>query len=132
VNSTDGFHDDVTTSIEDLAGDDTAGSSPPLSFTSYDDLLETVTPRTLELIEARRRDEPASIDETARVVDRDVKHTHEELGRLARLGIVYFEDDSQWKRPVVWFDELVLNHRLSHRGVRTNASSIGYWSGKRR
>jgi predicted transcriptional regulator len=84
-------------------------STPTLSFTSYDDLMETLTPRVLELIEAIRRDEPSSINETAQVVDRDVKNVHEELSRLAQLGIIFFEEEGQSKRPVVWFDELVID-----------------------
>ena len=47
--------------------------------------------------------------EAAWVVDRDVKNVHEELCRLAQLGIIFFEEDGQSKRPVVWFDELVIN-----------------------
>lgn len=54
-----------------------------LSFTSYDDLLDTLTPRVLDLIEVLRREAPASINETARVVARDAKNVHEELSRLA-------------------------------------------------
>lgn len=42
------------------------------SFTTYSDLLSTFTPRVLELTESIRRKEPASINETARVVDRNV------------------------------------------------------------
>ncbi|ERG91751.1 MAG: hypothetical protein J07HQW1_01785 [Haloquadratum walsbyi J07HQW1] len=71
--------------------------------------METLTPRVLELIEAIRRDEPSSINEAALVVDRDVKNVHEELSQLAQLGITFFEEDGQSKRPVVWFDELVIN-----------------------
>ena len=109
VKSSSKFHDDVTDGIEAIRQDDAADSTPTLSFTSYDDLMETLTPRVLDLIEAIRREEPASINETARVVDRDVKNVHEELSRLARLGIIFFEKDGQSKRPVVWFDELVIN-----------------------
>jgi Predicted transcriptional regulator len=71
--------------------------------------METLTPRVLELIEVIRRDEPSSINEAARVVDRDIKNVHEELSQLAQLGIIFFEEDGQSKRPVVWFDELVIN-----------------------
>lgn len=106
MTSSSDFHDDVTDEIEALERDETADSIPTLSFTSYDDLMATLTPRVLELIEAIRREEPASINETARVVDRDVKNVHEELSRLAQLGIIFFEDDGQRKRPIVWFDEL--------------------------
>ena len=109
VKSSNEFHDDVTDGIEAIKQGDAADSTPTLSFTSYDDLMETLTPRVLDLIEAIRREEPASINETARVVDRDVKNVHEELSRLAQLGIIFFEKDGQSKRPVVWFDELVIN-----------------------
>jgi predicted transcriptional regulator len=37
-----------------------------------------------------------------------VKNVHEELNRLAQLGIIFFEEDGQRKRPVVRFDELVI------------------------
>jgi predicted transcriptional regulator len=108
VKSSSEFHNDVTDDIAALERGDEVDSTPTLSFTSYDDLMETLTPRVLDLIEAIRRDEPASINETARVVDRDVKNVHEELTRLAKLGIIFFEEDGQRKRPVVWFDELVI------------------------
>ncbi|MFC6615105.1 hypothetical protein ACFQAS_09105 [Halopenitus salinus] len=108
VKSSDQFHDDVTDGIEALKRDGAVDSPPTLSFTSYDDLMGTLTPRVLDLIEAVRREEPSSINETARVVDRDVKNVHEELTRLAQLGIVLFEEEGQRKRPIVWFDELVI------------------------
>jgi len=108
VKSSGEYHDDVTDGIEALERGDAVDSTPTLSFTSYDDLMETLTPRVLDLIEAIRREEPASINETARVVDRDVKNVHEELSRLAQLGIIFFEEDGQRKRPVVWFDELLI------------------------
>jgi predicted transcriptional regulator len=109
VKSSSEFHDDVSDGIEALERGDAANSTPTLSFASYDDLMETLTPRVLDLIEAIRREEPASINETARVVDRDVKNVHEELSRLAQLGIIFFEENGQSKRPIVWFDELVIN-----------------------
>lgn len=46
--------------------------------------------------------------EAARVVDRDVKNVHEELNRLARLGIIYYEEDGRSKRPVVCFNDPVI------------------------
>jgi predicted transcriptional regulator len=108
VRSSEEFHEQVTDDIEALERGETVDGTPTLSFPSYDDLMATLTPRVLDLIEAIRREEPASINETARVVDRDVKNVHEELSRLARLGVIFFEADGQRKRPVVWFDELVI------------------------
>ena len=108
VTSSAKFREEVTEGIQALDRGDAVDSTPRLSFPSYDELLGTLTPRTLDLIDAIRREEPASINETARVVDRDVKNVYEELGRLARLGIVLFEEEGTRKRPVVWFDELVI------------------------
>jgi predicted transcriptional regulator len=108
VTSSRELYDDVTEGIEALERGDEAESTPTLSFTSYDDLMETLTPRVLDLIEAIRQEAPSSINETARVVDRDVENVHEELSRLAQLGIIFFEADGQRKRPVVWFEELVI------------------------
>lgn len=100
------FHDGVVDAIGSLAAGEPVDTPPSLSFASYEDLLGTFTPSVLELIGAIRREEPESINEAARVVDRDVKNVHEELTRLAHLGIVYFEDEGRRKRPIVWFDEL--------------------------
>ena len=82
VTSSGEFRDEVTKGIQALAQGGDADSAPRLLFPSYDELLGTLTPRTLDLIDAVRREEPASINETARVVDRDVKNVHEELSRL--------------------------------------------------
>ena len=109
VKSSGEFHDDVTDAIETLDAGESLQATPTLSFESYDELMATLTPRVLDLIEAIRHEEPASINETARVVDRDVKNVHEELSRLAQLGIVFFEEEGRSKQPVVWFDELVIN-----------------------
>ena len=109
VKSSSEFHDDVADGIEALDRGETIDAVPTLSFSSYDELMATLTPRVLDLIEAIRHEEPASINETARVVKRDVKNVHEELSQLAQLGIIFFEEDGQRKRPVVWFDELVIS-----------------------
>lgn len=73
VKSSDEFHDDITEDIGSLEHGDSVDATPTLSFTSYDDLMETLTPRVLELFETTRREEPFSINETAQIVDRDVK-----------------------------------------------------------
>jgi len=109
VQSSDEFHDDVRSAIRALEAGESVDSPPTISFGSYDELMGTLTPSVLDLVEGIRHSEPESINEAARVVDRDVKNVHGELAELARLGIIYFEEDGQRKRPVVWFDELVIN-----------------------
>jgi predicted transcriptional regulator len=109
VKSGEEFHDDVVDAIESLEAGEPVNTTPTLSFASYEELLGMLTPGVLELIRAIRGEEPSSINEAARVVDRDVKNVHEELTRLAQLGIIYFEEEGRSKRPVVWFDELVID-----------------------
>lgn len=112
VSTSDEFHDHVRSALQALERGERVDTTPTVSFGSYEELMATLTPRVLELIEAIRREEPESINETARVVDRDVKNVHEELSQLSRLGIIYFEDDGRRKRPVVWFDELAIELRI--------------------
>ena len=102
------FHDAVREDLQALEGGDSAAvdGTPVLSFTDHDYLLRTFTPRTLDLLTPIRPEQPSSIDEAAQVVDRDVKNVHDELAKLEALGVIYFEQDGQAKRPVVWFDEL--------------------------
>ncbi len=71
--SSEEFHATVRDALSGLSSRDDADSPPTIAFESYDELLATFTPQTLELIEAIRNEAPPSINETARVVDRDVK-----------------------------------------------------------
>jgi len=109
VQSSSEFHDEIAADIDTLERGEEVDSTPTLSFDSYEDLITTLTPTVLDLIEVIRQDEPASINEAARVADRDVKNVHEELTRLAQLGVIFFEEEGQRKRPVVWFDELIIS-----------------------
>ena len=68
------------------------------------------------------RREPAGINKTVRVADRDVKNGHEELSRLAQLGVIFFEEDGQRKRPVIWFDDLVISLPFEKSKVSDTAS----------
>lgn len=109
VESEADFQESIVDAISSLEIGEPVDSPPILSFTDYEELMGTLTPSVLDLIAAIRREEPASINETARVVDRDVKNVHDELTRLAQLGIIYFEEEGRRKRPVVWFNELLID-----------------------
>lgn len=123
VRSSSEFNEDVTEGIEALKRGESVDSTPTLSFSSYDDLMDTLTPRVLDLIEAIRQEEPSSINEAARVVERDVKNVYEELTHLVQLGVIFFEEDGQSKAPIVWFDELVINLSFDPQGGDTAAAA---------
>lgn len=83
-----------------------------VTFDEIEELHRTFTPTTLELVETIRRERPASINETARFADRAVKNVHDELKRLDRAGVIDFVEDGQAKRPIVRFDELLIDISL--------------------
>lgn len=124
VRTAEEFHGDVTTNLERLERGESAENPSRLSFTSYDDLLRTFTPATLSLIETVRRETPSSINEAARTVERDVKNVHDELTRLEAMGIIYFAEEGSSKRPVVWFDDLVIDIALVEDGESSSDSVV--------
>ncbi|WP_178915684.1 hypothetical protein [Natronomonas gomsonensis] len=65
-------------------------------------------PTTIELLRTIAREEPSSIRETARLVDRDVRQVHDNLWTLGGEGLVEFERDGRAHRPVVDYDEIEL------------------------
>lgn len=77
-----------------------------LSFENTDQLGQVFTPRAIDLLQAIAQEEPASIREATRLVDRDIKQVSENLNRLEEYGIVEFVDEGRAKRPVVPYDEI--------------------------
>jgi len=52
------------------------------------------------------QEEPESIRETARLVDRDIKQVSENLERLEAYEIVEFVDKGRAKKPIVVYDKI--------------------------
>jgi predicted transcriptional regulator len=77
-----------------------------LSFETTDQLAQVFTPRAIDLLHAIAQEEPASIREATRLVDRDIKQVSANLDRLGEYGIVEFVDEGRAKRPVVPYDEI--------------------------
>jgi len=82
-----------------------------LQFGSYDDLVDSLTPLRLELIEAIAAESPDSMRAAARLVDRDVSDVHGDLKRLEVLGVLEFEEGGPGGAitPVVPFDRIEMH-----------------------
>lgn len=52
-----------------------------------------------------------------------MKNVHEQLTRLTNLGVIYFVEEGQSKRPVVWFDELIMRVPFESDGNEAAATS---------
>jgi predicted transcriptional regulator len=107
-----------------LAGETSDTDAPRrLSFETTDQLAQIFTPRAIDLLQAIAQDEPASIREAARLVDRDIKQVSENLDRLEAYGVVAFVDEGRAKRPVVEYDEIDIRLPLRH-GADTDTAAV--------
>ncbi|MBP1985616.1 HVO_A0114 family putative DNA-binding protein [Halolamina salifodinae] len=94
--------------------------APPsrVTFEDPDELLRVFSPRAIELLRVIAQEEPASMREAARLVDRDIKDVSRNLNQLAEFGVVEFEQEGRSKRPVVPFDDIEV-----HLSLRDDAES---------
>jgi predicted transcriptional regulator len=101
---------------EALSDDSMEGDAPQrLSFETTDQLAQVFTPRAIDLLQVIARDEPASIREAARLVDRDIKQVSANLERLEEYGVVEFKEEGRAKRPLVEYDEIDIQLPLRQR-----------------
>jgi predicted transcriptional regulator len=102
------LYEEAREAIEALDRGEPVENPDSVTFPNETMLAQTFTERTLELVRVITDADPASIRETARHVDRDVKNVHEELARLETMGVIYFAEEGRSKRPVFPYDELVI------------------------
>jgi predicted transcriptional regulator len=94
ASSTDAF-DELEQRFESLD----AGTRPTplyeIVLQREEDLTRLLNPNNVELLRTIARESPASIRETARLVDRDVRQVHDDLTELARLNLLAFVEDGR-------------------------------------
>lgn len=92
-------------------GLDESDEKAVLQFGSYDDLVGSLTPLRLELIQAIAEHAPESMREAARLVDRDVSDVHSDLKHLEVLGVLELEEGGPGgaMQPVVPFDRIEMH-----------------------
>lgn len=102
--------DEVLDELEERFAALDAGEPPAPAFEvvlrQEGDLQRLLSENNVQLLRVIAREHPASIRETARLVERDVRQVHDNLRELARLNLLRFETVGQAKRPVVWYDEI--------------------------
>jgi predicted transcriptional regulator len=96
--------------VQDTEADelDAQAGTATLQFGTYDDFVDSLTPLRLELVQAIANEEPKSMREAARLVDRDVSDVHSDLKQLEVLGILTLEEGgpSGAIQPIVPFDRI--------------------------
>jgi predicted transcriptional regulator len=69
----------------------------------------------LELLHAIAENEPNSIRELARLVDRHPPEVTENVRELADYGLVELVEEGRAKRPTLWYDEIAVEGDISLR-----------------
>jgi predicted transcriptional regulator len=87
------------------------------------DVHRVTRPKSLELLRAIVQHEPASIRETARLVDRDVSQVHRNLTELEELHLIDLVEDGHAKRPVVWYDTIDIDLPLVRPAVDSDGAT---------
>lgn len=85
------------------------------------DIARVLSEANIELLRTIAAHEPQSMRETAELVERDFKDVHRNLTELNELGIISFEEKGQAKRPVIRFDELIVDIDLPTSGAGSQA-----------
>jgi predicted transcriptional regulator len=94
--------------IRSMKEDEEPEDTPLVVVTTKEDLNRVTRDTTIDLINAIAEHEPASIRETARLVDRSPIDVKKNLDELERIGLVRLEREGGAKRPVVWYNKLDL------------------------
>lgn len=94
--------------IRSMKEGDEPEDTPLVVVTTKEDLNRVTRDTTIDLINAIAKHEPASIRETARLVDRSPIDVKKNLDELERIGLVRLEQEGGAKRPVVWYNKLDL------------------------
>jgi predicted transcriptional regulator len=70
-----------------------------ISFLSYKEMVETLSPKRYEIVLALTGAGPLSIREIARRVGRDVKGVHSDVTRLVKAGVINRTDTGKIEFP---------------------------------
>lgn len=86
------------------------GDSPEeyhgVSLRDPEELSRLLSAKNVELLRTIAREEPESIRDLCRFVDRDIRQVSDNLADLETLGIVTLQQDGRAKRPRFEYDEI--------------------------
>lgn len=108
--SFDEFEEKSVKRLEQAIG----GEEVPVTV-GYDDpekIRQILTNKRQELMKAIFTQEPESIRDLAKKVDRGLREVHEDLELLEENKIVYFEKEGNRKKPVIPFKDIKVDYSL--------------------
>lgn len=115
VESTSEFFEEAREDLNRLDSGADLDDRYVLSLPDEQALERVLNAKNLQLLRTIANERPESIRELARLVDRDVKNVSTALSRLEAVGLVRFDHDDRAKRPIVWYDGIDIDIRLTDR-----------------
>ena len=112
VESTEDFLKDTLNSARRIDAGEEIDDGYLLSLPDEAALARVLSETNLELLRTIGREEPDSVRELARLVDRDVKNVSTAVNELADLGLVEFETNGRAKSPRIWYDDLEVQYEV--------------------
>ena len=106
IESAEDFHQRGLKDLERIEEGESVEDKYTLSLSNLRELDRVFSEKNMELIQVIAKNEPESIREAARLVERDVREVHRNLKELEKLNVVEFEQHGRSKKPVVWYDEI--------------------------
>lgn len=112
VESTAAFFEAAVEDVRRLETEEALDDKYVLSLPDEDALDRVLSAKNLELLRTIATQEPESVRELARLVERDIKNVSTALSRLAELGLVELEDTGRAKKPTVWYDHVEIDIQI--------------------
>lgn len=112
VESAESFFEDALDDLDNFESGEQVAETHVLSLPDEEALDRVLNPKNLALLRTTLNEEPASVRELARAVERDVKNVSTAVNELTELGVLELERDGRAKRPVVWYDEIEVRYSL--------------------
>jgi predicted transcriptional regulator len=106
VQPTEKLEDEVLEKVEAAERGEEVEPLRVLNLPNKRELSRLMSEKNLELLEAIKEEEPSSMRELSKIVDRDFREVHRNLKELEKLEVVEFEEKGQSKKPVVGFDSI--------------------------
>lgn len=123
IESTEQFFEDAAEAASRIESGEADGERHVLSLPDEEALDRVLSAKNLELIRTIASEEPGSVRELSRLVDRDIKNVSTALNELEDLGLIRFDQDGSAKQPRVWFDEISIDIRVAPIGRKDSGTA---------
>ena len=108
IKSVKSILDDVVKTGEAIERGEKVKKETGTYFTSLQAFRKALTPKRMELLHIVKTEQPSSINELARMANRDVKNVADDVKYLEQIGLIEKKATKRRIAPVVTYEKLML------------------------